>query len=765
MDLCGTADRYNCQFYSGGCLPNFCEHGGQCSQSWSTFYCDCSGTGYTGATCHNSIYQPSCEAYRQAGSSSDYFSIDPDGSGPLSSIQVYCNMTEDRVWTVVPHNITEAVRVRGSTLQKPYIMRFNYSASPEHLHILVAGSEQCQQEVVYHCRKSRLFNTWEGIPLSWWVDRNGERRTYWGGFLPGVQQCSCSLDENCIDMNHFCNCDADRDTWAHDTGILSYKDHLPVNEITIGDTNRTSSEVVYRIGPLRCYGDRFFWNAASFYQESSYLHFPTFQAELSADISFYFKTTASSAVFLENLGVKDFIRVELSSSSAVAFSFDAGNGPVTLVVTSPVPLNDKQWHYVRAERNVKEASLQVDQLPLHFLEAPPDGHIHMQLNSQLFVGGTASRQRGFLGCIRALSMNGQTLDLEERAKMTPGVSAGCPGHCSSYGSLCHNRGRCIEKDGGYTCDCSQSAYVGPHCKTEVSMSFETGSSVTYTFQEPSSVIGNKTAPSSTIYTEKSLSQENIAFRFLTTHTPAMLLAVSTYYQQYIAIILTHNGSLQIWYQFNKERRPDIFTPIFTSLANGHLHWVRIHREAKDLYVQINKDINLRYKLSSDTELNTIRSLTLGKVIGNEGMDEEVMQAGSRGFIGCLSSVQFNQVAPLKVALLNQDNPLVRVQGQLVESRCMMSDDFTTSHSFLDHSENDKGGDTFKSSVIGGVIAVAIFITLCMVAVTVRFLYQHHQANQKDSIKEKAHRHSLEPSYDTELDLRNSVQDSRREYFI
>ncbi|KAG9328237.1 hypothetical protein JZ751_015748, partial [Albula glossodonta] len=672
VDVCGIHDR---------CLPNFCEHGGQCSQSWSTFYCDCSGTGYTGATCHNSIYQPSCEAYRQSGSSSDYFSIDPDGSGPLSSIQVYCNMTEDRVWTVVPHNITEAVRVRGSTLQKPYIMRFNYSASPEHLHILVAGSEQCQQEVVYHCRKSRLFNTWEGIPLSWWVDRNGERRTYWGGFLPGVQQCSCSLDENCIDMNHFCNCDADRDTWAHDTGILSYKDHLPVNEITIGDTNRTSSEVVYRIGPLRCYGDRFFWNAASFYQESSYLHFPTFQAELSADISFYFKTTASSAVFLENLGVKDFIRVELSSSSAVVFSFDVGNGPVTLVVTSPVPLNDKQWHYVRAERNVKEASLQVDQLPLHFLEAPPDGHFHMQLNSQLFVGGAASRQRGFLGCIRALSMNGQTLDLEERAKMTPGVSAGCPGHCSSYGSLCHNRGRCIEKDGGYTCDCSQSAYVGPHCKTEVSMSFETGSSVTYTFQEPSSVMGNKTAPSSTIYTEKSLSRENIAFSFLTTHTPAMLLAVSTYYQQYIAIILTHNG--------------------------------------------------------------------------NEGMDEEVMQAGSRGFIGCLSSVQFNQLAPLKVALLNQDNTLVRVQGQLVESRCVMPDDFTTSHSFLDHSENDKGRDTFKSSVIGGVIAVAIFITLCMVAVTMRFLYQHHQANQKDSIKEKAHRHSLEPSYDTELDLRNS----------
>lgn len=49
--------------------------------------------------------------------------------------------------------------------------------------------------------------------MSWWLDRDGERRSYWGGFLPGVQQCSCSLEENCVDMNYFCNCDADREAW------------------------------------------------------------------------------------------------------------------------------------------------------------------------------------------------------------------------------------------------------------------------------------------------------------------------------------------------------------------------------------------------------------------------------------------------------------------------------------------------------------------------------------------------------------------------
>lgn len=196
----------------------------------------------------------------------------------------------------------------------------------------------------------------------------------------------------------------------------------------------------------------------------------------------------------------------------MTFSFNVGDGPVVLTVKSPVPLNDRQWHWVRAERNVKEACLQVDQLPLRIIETPPDGHLRLQLGSQLFVGkinllkvhcwergvvfgcyslfspvvciclwevflitlffhnflsylsgGTATRQRGILGCIRAFNMNGVNFDLEERAKVTPGVSSGCAGHCSSSAGLCHNRGKCIEKSSGYMCDCTNSAYGGPSC--------------------------------------------------------------------------------------------------------------------------------------------------------------------------------------------------------------------------------------------------------------------------------------------------------------
>uniref|UniRef100_A0A671PU85 Contactin-associated protein-like 5 n=1 Tax=Sinocyclocheilus anshuiensis TaxID=1608454 RepID=A0A671PU85_9TELE len=720
FDLCGIRDR---------CLYNFCEHGSRCSQTWSSFSCDCTGTGYSGATCHNSIYEASCEHYRLAGSTSGYFSIDPDGSGPLDPIQVYCNITGNKMWTEVRHNSSIAVRVRGSTLQKPYVGWFNYSASSEQLKALVSLSEHCEQKIAYHCRRSRLFNPWDGTPLSWWVDRRGEKRTYWGGFQPGVQQCSCGLEENCADMNYFCNCDADR--VENDTGILSYKEQLPVREIVVGDTYRLGSEAMYVVGPLQCSDDKFLWNAVSFYQAASYLQFPTLQVELSLDVSFYFKTASPSGVFLENMGIQDFIRVELSSPSAVTFSFNVGDGPVVLTVKSPVPLNDRQWHWVRAERSVKEACLQVDQLPLRIIETPPDGHLRLQLGSQLFVGGTATRQRGFLGCIRAFNMNGVNFDLEERAKVTPGVSSGCAGHCSSSAGLCHNRGKCIEKSSGYMCDCTNSAYGGPSCTEEMSMSFERGASVTYIFQEPFSVIQNRSATVLSVPSQYSKTRDNMALSFQTTQSPAMLLTVNTLSQQYVAIILARNGSLQIWYQLHKEKRPDVFIPILKTISGIYAFII--------FFFQTGSDV----------------------------LDEEVAHAGSKGFIGCFSSVQYNHVAPLKAALLNRGSSLVSIRGHLLESNCGALADLSTSVSRLGKflEINTKVINQPDSAVIGGVVTAAVFSTLCVLAVMTRFLYQHRQAQRTARLQEKEHQRSLKTAYRAEFHLHNSTRDSMQEYYI
>ncbi|MBN3295402.1 CNTP5 protein, partial [Amia calva] len=760
MDLCGIIDR---------CSPNYCEHGGKCSQSWNTFYCNCTNTGYIGATCHSSIYEQSCEAYKHKGNTSGLYHIDTDGSGPHSPLLVYCNMT-DKTWTVVQHNNTELTKLRSTSGVNQHFVYFNYTASAEQLRAIITQAEHCEQELSYHCRKSRLLNTPDGTPFTWWVGRTDEVHTYWGGSDPGSQTCGCGQMKNCIDPTHYCNCDADRREWTNDSGLLSFKDHLPVTEIAFGDINRPGSEAVYKVGHLQCYGDKSFWNAAYFDRETSYLHFPTFHGELSADISFLFKTTASSGVFLENLGIKDFIRIELNAPSEVVFSCDVGNGPFEVSVETPTRLNDNQWHYVRAERNVKEASLQVDQFPSRTQRAPADGHIHLQLNSQLFVGGTASRQKGFLGCIRSLQLNGVTLDLEERAKITPGVKSGCPGHCSSYGSLCRNEGTCQEKYNGFSCDCSSSAYTGPFCRREVAAYFKSSTSVMYTFKEPYELHKNASAQSSSIYSDLTLHGENIAFSFRTSQTPALLFYVNSYYKEYLAVLLNRNGHLNIKYRLQNNKEAEMFRIYARNLANGQLHKVSIRREAQELSVQIDQFPREEFSLSSDAEFNAIRSVVLGKVFESDDLDPELSRVNALGFSGCLSVVRFNSIMPLKAALLYPGSSPVVVKGHLAESQCgapSPSSPFAVeaTHSLSDESAPIVNAIRSDSALIGGVIAVVIFVILCAVAIMARFLYQRKETLQTPAAKGPKPEDSPDFTFNNEPNSHNTLSENQKEYFI
>ncbi|MEQ2187996.1 hypothetical protein GOODEAATRI_010430 [Goodea atripinnis] len=275
------------------------------------------------------------------------------------------------------------------------------------------------------------------------------------------------------------------------------------------------------------------------------------------------------------------------ASTRVVFSFDVGNGPLEVQVESMVPLNDNRWHRIRAERNIKEASLQLDNLPVAAQEAPADGHVHLQLNSQLFIGGTASRQRGFRGCIRSLQLNGITLDLEERAKITPGVRPGCPGHCSSYGSLCCNQGRCVERARGFHCDCSLSAYTGVFCHTELSASFKSGTSVRYTFKEPYELTRNSSALPSSIYSDTTLRGENVSLNFRTAQSPALLLYVSSYYREYMAVLINKHDKLEVRYKLEGNRDAEVLrSSSAKNLANGQLHSITIRRLTHTVSVQV-----------------------------------------------------------------------------------------------------------------------------------------------------------------------------------
>lgn len=71
----------------------------------------------------------------------------------------------------------------------------------------------------------------------------------------------------------------------------------------------------YLLHVLLLFSEGNYWNAASFSSPASYLHFPSFREETSTDISFYFKTSSTHGVFLENLGTTDLLHIELIGAS------------------------------------------------------------------------------------------------------------------------------------------------------------------------------------------------------------------------------------------------------------------------------------------------------------------------------------------------------------------------------------------------------------------------------------------------------------------
>lgn len=65
---------------------------------------------------------------------------------------------QDTTWTIIQHNNTELTRVKIANRENPHSVFFKYAASLEQLQATINHAEQCEQEVAYHCKKSRLSN-------------------------------------------------------------------------------------------------------------------------------------------------------------------------------------------------------------------------------------------------------------------------------------------------------------------------------------------------------------------------------------------------------------------------------------------------------------------------------------------------------------------------------------------------------------------------------------------------------------------------------
>lgn len=71
---------------------------------------------------------------------------------------------------------------------------------------------------------------------------------------------------------------------------------------------------------------------------------------------------------------------------------------------------------------------------------------------------------GYVGCMRALVLNGVSVDLVREVTKKPwglyGVSVGCVGKCRSQ--PCLNGGKCLEGYDSFNCDCRWTPFKVPY---------------------------------------------------------------------------------------------------------------------------------------------------------------------------------------------------------------------------------------------------------------------------------------------------------------
>ncbi|XP_018305702.1 neurexin-4 isoform X2 [Mycetomoellerius zeteki] len=710
FDTCQMVDR---------CNPNPCKHFGVCRQNSDEFFCDCANTGYAGAVCHTSLNPLSCQAYKNMNSVNQRveIKIDVDGSGPLKPFPVTCEVLSDgRVITFLHHSNEQSTPVDGFQEPGSFIQDINYDADFDQIEALLNRSISCTQRISYECRHSKLFNTPVPPgdyfrPNSWWVSRNNQKMDYWGGALSGSRKCECGIDGNCRDMTKWCNCDADLDGWSADSGEIREKEYLPVKQLRFGDTGTPLDEKEgrYMLGPLICEGDDLFKNVVTFRIRDASINLPTFDIGHSGDIYFEFKTTIQDAVIIHSKGPIDYIKISIHSGNQVHFQYVAGGGPLTVSVQTSYNLGDDKWHSVSVERNRKEARIVIDGAMKNEVREPPGPVRALHLTSDFVVGSTIDFKDGYVGCIRALLLNGQLQDLRSYARRgLYGITEGCVGRCES--NPCLNNGTCHEAYDGYRCDCRWTAFKGPICADEIGVYMKPNSMIKYDFD------GNW----------RSTISEKIRVGFTTTNPKGFLLGLfSNITGEYMTIMVSNSGHLRVVFDFGFERQEVIFPKKHFGL--GQYHDVRIGRKKSGaiLTLQVDnyetKEFEFNIKHSADAQFNNIQYMYIGR---NESMSE--------GFAGCISRVEFDDIYPLKLLFQENGPSNVRSLGPPVtEDFCGVEP--ITHPPYIKETRPPPQVDEEKvraaynetdTAILGSVLAVILIALVIMAILIGRYMSRH-----------------------------------------
>ncbi|ROT84337.1 Neurexin-4 [Penaeus vannamei] len=400
--------------------PGACEHGGKCTVVDDDISCNCTGTGYTGKTCHFSLYRRSCEQYRQIGfNATGIYKIDPDGNGPLPAAYVNCSYSKvtRETTTVVVHNLPEDYLVRSKGMKDVQLELEYRDFTPEMLKSLVSRSKSCSQDIEYKCRRSPLKLS----TRTWFSSPSDNFFTSLGSLKEGL--CKCKELGTCATPDVPCNCDVGDGLERSDKGVISDPELLPVTSMTFlrdqyGEKEETEGSITL--------------SALNFTNPSSFLEVPGWR---EGSLYFSFKTTSKRPVVAyqpaNHPGHASFV-ISLAGDKDLEFMYRYRDQVKRTVLTSKRHLNTGHWQQVRIEIHQKQMRVVLNSEEKLF-------NVDFDINPKDDLEGL----EGLVGCVRGLTLDDEVIDLKRFIRASAhGVMEGCMPSCDP--NPCMNGAGCVE---------------------------------------------------------------------------------------------------------------------------------------------------------------------------------------------------------------------------------------------------------------------------------------------------------------------------------
>ncbi|XP_064550365.1 neurexin 1 isoform X2 [Drosophila montana] len=400
------------------------------------------------------------------------------------------------------------------------------------------------------------------------------------------------------------------------------------------------------------------YHAATFRSKHSYIGLAMLKAYTSISIDFRFKTVEPNGLLVFNGGRRnDFVAVELVNGH-IHYTFDLGDGPVTMRDKSRIHMNDNRWHQVSIRRpGPKTHTLTVDDS--FEIITLTGNNMHLELAGILYIGGvfkdmysklpgSISSRSGFEGCLASLDLGDSSPSLTSDAVVPSSlVVTGCEGPTKCSQNACANRGVCVQQWNAYACECDMTSYTGPTCYDE-SIAYEFGNNkgmVQYSFPENS---------------QADTEEDNIALGFITTKPDAVLLRIeSATTQDYMELEIVE-GNIFMVYNIGSVDLP--LGEIGTKVNDNAYHVVRFIRKGGNATLQLD-DYNVQAltpQAHHSTVFNTMSNIQVGGKFSRNGRTRI-----ERPFAGVIAGLSVNKLRILDLAVERDPHISIRGDVQLV----------------------------------------------------------------------------------------------------